>query len=94
MPRCITRKKGRVVDVVTQVIFGTPPRWRGVGQIGGEPQDHTAFGSANGTDRNRKRKVRKTYCFSKDWWVHRGHVLHDVQLQLLLAGEDAEDGIW
>ena len=26
----------------------------------------------NGTDRNRNaRKVRKTYCFSKDWWVHR-----------------------
>src|SRR5262245_47223481 len=25
----------------------------------------------NGTDRNRNaRKVRKTYCFSKDWWVH------------------------
>ena len=26
----------------------------------------------NGTDRNRNaRKVRKTYCFSKDWWIHR-----------------------
>jgi IS1 family transposase len=25
----------------------------------------------NGTDRNRNaRKVRKTYCFSKDWSVH------------------------
>ena len=25
----------------------------------------------NGTDRNRNgRKARKTYCFSKDWWVH------------------------
>ena len=25
----------------------------------------------NGTDRNRNaRKVRKTYCFSKDWQVH------------------------
>ena len=26
----------------------------------------------NGTDRNRNaRKVRKTYCFSKDWWTPR-----------------------
>ena len=26
----------------------------------------------NGTDRNRNaRKARKTYCFSKDWWIHR-----------------------
>jgi hypothetical protein len=26
----------------------------------------------NGTDRNRNaRRVRKTYCFWKDWWIHR-----------------------
>jgi hypothetical protein len=26
----------------------------------------------NATDRNRNtRKARKTYCFSKDWWIHR-----------------------
>ncbi len=36
----------------------------------------------DGTDRNRNaRKVRKTYCFSKDWDVHNAMTYyHDVQL--------------
>ena len=85
------------MDVVTQVIFGTAAAVEAVlVKSGVSHRINTAFVDRhNGTDRNRNtRKVRKTYCFSKDWWVHRGHVLHDVQLQLLLAGEDAEDGIW
>ena len=86
------------MDVVTQVIFGTAAAVEAaLVKSGVSHRINTAFVERhNGTDRNRNaRKVRKTYCFSKDWWVRsRGHVLHDVQLQLLLAGEDAEDGIW
>ena len=45
----------------------------GVGQSGASRTVNTAFVERhNGTDRNRNsRKVRKTYCFSKDWWIHR-----------------------
>jgi IS1 family transposase/transposase-like protein len=69
-----TRKKGRVVSVVARVIFGTAATVQAalanslVSRV-----VNTAFVERhNGTDRNRNaRKVRKTYCFSKDWWIHR-----------------------
>jgi len=68
------RKKGRVVDVVRRVIFGTAAAVE-VALADSEVSRtvNTAFVERhNGTDRNRDaRKVRKTYCFSKDWWVHR-----------------------
>ena len=45
----------------------------GVGQFGGEP--HGEHGVRGASQRYgpepEARKVRKTYCFSKDWWVHR-----------------------
>ena len=69
-----TRKKGRVVDVTTRVIFGTAAAVATVlAKTGVSRTVNTAFVERhNGTDRNRNaRKVRKTYCFSKDWWVHR-----------------------
>ena len=69
-----TRKKGRVVDVVTRVIFGTAAAVEAaLVKSGVSHRINTAFVERhNGTDRNRNsRKVRKTYCFSKDWWVHR-----------------------
>jgi IS1 family transposase len=69
-----TRKKGRVVEVTTRVIFGTAAAVATVlSQSGVSRTVNTAFVERhNGTDRNRNaRKVRKTYCFSKDWWVHR-----------------------
>jgi IS1 family transposase len=69
-----TRKKGRVVDVVTRVIFGTAAGVEAALVNSGVSRTvNTAFVERhNGTDRNRNaRKVRKTYCFSKDWWVHR-----------------------
>jgi IS1 family transposase/transposase-like protein len=68
------RKKGRVVDVVRRVVFGT------AAGVEAALADSRASGTINtafverhhGTDRNRNaRKVRKTYCFSKDWWIHR-----------------------
>jgi IS1 family transposase len=68
------RKKGRVVEVMRRVIFGTAATLEEAldnSSVSGTV--NTAFVERhNGTDRNRNaRKVRKTYCFSKDWWVHR-----------------------
>ena len=69
-----TRKKGRVVDVVRRVIFGTATAVEAaLGRSKVSRTVNTAFVERhNGADRNRNaRKVRKTYCFSKDWWIHR-----------------------
>src|SRR4029077_6150066 len=68
-----TRKKGRGVEVVTRVVFGTAAGVEAaLANSGGSRTVNTAFVERhNGTDRNRNaRKVRKTYCFSKDWWIH------------------------
>jgi hypothetical protein len=69
-----TRKKGRVVGVATRVIFGTAATVAAALEASAVSRTvNTAFVERhNGTDRNRNaRKVRKTYCFSKDWWLHR-----------------------
>jgi IS1 family transposase/transposase-like protein len=69
-----TRKKGRVVEVATRVIFGTAATVaEALADSAASRTINTAFVERhNGTDRNRNaRKVRKTYCFSKDWWIHR-----------------------
>ena len=68
-----TRDKGRVVKVDFRVVFGTV-----VGVMAALAQSlvskaiNTAFiERQNGTDRNRNaRKVRKSYCFSKNWEMH------------------------
>src|SRR6059058_2358109 len=68
------RKKGRVVEVVKNVIFGTAATVEGALTASRVSRTvNTSFVERhNGTDRNRNaRKARKTYCFSKDWWVHR-----------------------
>ena len=69
-----TRKKGRVVSVTTRVIFGTAATVAAALEASAVSRTiNTAFVERhNGTDRNRNaRKVRKSYCFSKDWWIHR-----------------------
>jgi IS1 family transposase/transposase-like protein len=69
-----TRKKGRVVEVTTRVIFGSAATVAAALEASAASWTiNTAFVERhNGTDRNRDaRKVRKTYCFSKDWWIHR-----------------------
>jgi IS1 family transposase/transposase-like protein len=69
-----TRKKGRVVEVATRVVFGTVAGVQAaLARSGASRTINTSFVERhNGTDRNRNaRKARKTYCFSKDWWVHR-----------------------
>jgi hypothetical protein len=68
-----TREKGRVVKVETRVIFGREQTVQAALQASSVSRHvNTAFiERQNGTDRNRNaRKVRKTYCFSKDWDVH------------------------
>jgi IS1 family transposase len=67
------REKGRVIKVEKRVIFGTL-----IAVLAALAASlvstvvNTAFVERNnGTDRNRNgRKVRKTYCFSKEWKVH------------------------
>jgi IS1 family transposase len=68
-----TRKNGRVVKVDWRVVFGTVAAvLLALAASLVSKVINTAFIERhNGTDRNRNgRKVRKTYCFSKDWEVH------------------------
>jgi len=68
-----TREKGRVVSVATAVVFGTLAMvTAALAASACSAHVNTSFiERQNGTDRNRNgRKVRKTYCFSKDWLVH------------------------
>jgi hypothetical protein len=68
-----SRAKGQVVKVEQRIIFGTA---EGVAAALARSASSRAISTSfverqNGTDRNRNaRKVRKTYCFSKDWSVH------------------------
>ena len=68
-----TREKGRVIKVAPRVVFGTVVAVMAALALSLVSKAiNTAFVERhNGTDRNRNgRKVRKTYCFSKDWQVH------------------------
>jgi len=67
------REKGRVVEIVTRVVFGTIAAIQGVlAKSKVSRQIDTSFlGRQNATDRHHNaRKVRKTYTFSKDWRAH------------------------
>jgi IS1 family transposase len=68
-----TRENNRVVSVEPRLIYGTIAAL--VAALTTSPVSdavNTVYVERhNGTDRNRNaRKVRKTYCFSKDWEVH------------------------
>jgi hypothetical protein len=68
-----TRHKGRVVNIDFRVVFGTVALVQAALALSQVSKAiNTAFVERhNGTDRNRNgRKVRKTYCFSKDWDIH------------------------
>ncbi len=68
-----TRVKNRVVKVEQRVIFGTVAAVVAALALSAvSTAVNTVFVEReNGTDRNRNaRKVRKSYCFSKDWGVH------------------------
>jgi hypothetical protein len=95
-----TRKKGRVVEVARRLIFGTAATLEGaLANSGVSRAVNTAFVERqNRTDRNRNaRKVRKTYCFSKDWWIHRVVTFFTMYSYNFcwpvrtLKGEDGED---
>lgn len=68
-----TRTKGRITKIDFRVIFGTVAAVMGAlaGSLVSRAINTAFIERHNGTDRNRNgRKVRKTYCFSKDWQVH------------------------
>ena len=69
-----TRVKGRVKKIDYRTVFGTEEQVQAaLKQSRCIRKINTSFiERQNGTDRNRcSRKVRKSYCFSKDWDVHR-----------------------
>lgn len=68
-----TRRKGRVVKIDLRAVFGGEAEVEAAVEASSvSNMINTAFVERhNGTDRNRNaRKVRKSYCFSKDWDVH------------------------
>jgi IS1 family transposase len=68
-----TRRKGRVVKIDLRAVFGSKAQVQvAIENSAVSNMINTSFVERhNGTDRNRNaRKVRKTYCFSKDWDVH------------------------
>lgn len=68
-----TREKGRVVEVVRTIVFGTAALLDlMLARSTVSRTINTAIVERhNGTDRGQNaRKTRKTYCFSKDWEVH------------------------
>ena len=70
---CKKREKGRVVNVIRTLVFGTALLLASMlGRSDISNTVNTSFVERNnGTDRRQNsRKVRKTYCFSKDWDVH------------------------
>ena len=69
-----TREKGRVTKIDYRTVFGTDEQVKAaLAQSKCSRKVNTSFiERQNGTDRNRcSRKIRKSYCFSKDWDVHR-----------------------
>ena len=91
------RKKGRVVDVVRRVIFGTAASVEAaLADSEVSRTVNTSFVERhNGTDRNRNAEGSEDVLLLEGLVGSSGrHFLHDVQLQLLLAGEDAEDESW
>ena len=67
------REKGRVVEVLTRVVFGTMAAVQAaLARSKASRRINISFlERQNATDRHHNaRKVRKTYTFSKDWRVH------------------------
>lgn len=70
---CKRRENGRVVEVTTNVVFGTERNVQAALEASAVSSHvNTSFLERhNGTDRHRNaRKGRKTYRFSKDWDIH------------------------
>ena len=72
------RERGRVVEVLTRVVFGTMAAVQAAlaGSKASRRINVSFLERQNATDRHRNaRKVRKTYTFSKDWRVHEAMTL-------------------
>jgi IS1 family transposase len=70
-----TRENGRVTHIDYRVVFGSDEQMQAaLAASSCSRKINTSFiERQNGTDRNRcSRKIRKSYCFLKDWDVHRG----------------------
>jgi len=68
-----TRRKGRVVKIDLRTVFGNKAQVEAAIETSAVSNTiNTAFVERhNGTDRNRNaRKVRRSYCFSKNWDAH------------------------
>jgi IS1 family transposase len=68
-----TRRKGRVVKIDLRAVFNSKAKVQAaIENSAVSNMINTSFVERhNGTDRNRNaRKVRKTYCFSKNWDIH------------------------
>jgi hypothetical protein len=68
-----TREGNRVVKVEARVVYGSAEAVQAAldGSSVSDAVNTVYVERQNGTDRNRNaRKVRKSYCFSKDWDVH------------------------
>ncbi len=86
-----TRENGRVVEVATRLVMGL---WAVLtALLGGSKVNTSYIERQNATDRHQNaRKGRKTYRREQGLGDARGDDgLHDVQLQLLLAGQDVAD---
>jgi uncharacterized membrane protein len=96
------REKGRVVEIVTRVVFGTMAAVQAaLARSKASRRINTSFlERQNATDRHRNaRKVRKTYTFSKDWRVHEAMTYFTMYsynfcwpVRTLREGDD--DGHW
>ncbi|WP_197446375.1 hypothetical protein [Tautonia plasticadhaerens] len=97
-----TRRRGRVVEVEMRTVFGTAEQVAGaLARSAVSRSVNTSFVERqNGTDRNcNARKVRKTYCFSKDWEVHQAvtyFTLYSYNFcwPVRTLGVRGEDGRW
>jgi hypothetical protein len=96
------REKGRVVEILTRVVFGTMASVRAaLARSGVSRWINTSFlERENATDRHRNaRKVRKTYTFSKEWRVHEAMTYFTMYSYNFcwpvrtLAGRDERGGI-
>lgn len=97
-----TRRKGRVVKIGFRVAFETVATVMAALTLSRVSNKiDTAFVERqNGTDRGRNgRKIRKTYCFSKDWDIHDAvtyftmHTYNSCWLVRTLRGRGS-DGQW
>jgi IS1 family transposase len=96
------REEGRVVEIVTRVVFGTMAAVQAaLAKSKASRRINTSFlERQNATDRHHNaRKVRKTYTFSKDWRVHEAMTYftlysYNFCWPVRTLRERGEDGRW